>query len=228
MGHLFVLDRATGERVYPVEERSVPQTRLRGERTSPTQPFPIPALRYAQQGFSDLNRNTLTPDADAFLEKILEEYGEAGLFPPPSEKGDVVLPQFNGGRIGAGILRSHDVHPVRELVRRGRIPENGACGRKCGSSLSVRCDGPPADPRPERISDQQAAVGTLTAIGLNRPAILWQEPLGTYPKLEAEGYGKTGTFNMGGSVVTAGGLVFIAASMDERLHAYDKETGELL
>lgn len=70
--------------------------------------------------------------------------------------------------------------------------------------------------------------GTLNAIDLDRGEIRWQVPLGTYPKLEARGLPPTGTFNIGGPLVTAGGIVFIGAAMDERFHAFDKETGKLL
>ena len=70
--------------------------------------------------------------------------------------------------------------------------------------------------------------GTLNAIDLNSGTIKWQVPLGTYPQLEAQGFDPTGTFNIGGPVVTAGGLIFIGAAMDERLHAYDKDSGKLL
>jgi quinoprotein glucose dehydrogenase len=81
---------------------------------------------------------------------------------------------------------------------------------------------------PEGFPANKPPWGTLTSIDLNRGQINWQVPLGTYPELEARGYSATGTFNMGGPVVTRGGLVFIGAAMDERFHAYDKETGELL
>jgi quinoprotein glucose dehydrogenase len=70
--------------------------------------------------------------------------------------------------------------------------------------------------------------GTLNAIDLDRGEIRWQVPLGTYPKLEAKGLPPTGTFNIGGPLVTAGGIVFIGAAMDERFHAFDKATGKLL
>jgi quinoprotein glucose dehydrogenase len=70
--------------------------------------------------------------------------------------------------------------------------------------------------------------GTLSAIDLDRGKIRWQTPLGTYPALEAKGLPPTGTFNIGGPLVTAGGLVFIGAAMDERFHAFDKLTGKLL
>jgi len=80
-------------------------------------------------------------------------------------------------------------------------------------------DGFPANRRP---------WGTITAIALDTGEFRWQVPLGTYPELEKRGEPPTGTFNMGGCIVTAGGLVFTGAAADERLHAYDKDTGKLL
>ena len=58
--------------------------------------------------------------------------------------------------------------------------------------------------------------------------IKWQVPLGTYPELEKQGLPPTGTFNMGGPIVTAGGLIFIGATMDERFRAFDKKDGSLM
>jgi quinoprotein glucose dehydrogenase len=81
---------------------------------------------------------------------------------------------------------------------------------------------------PEGYPVNQQPWGTLSAIDLDRGAVSWQAPLGTYPELEAQGAPPTGTFNMGGPIVTAGGLVFIAATMDERIRAFDKATGEVL
>jgi quinoprotein glucose dehydrogenase len=70
--------------------------------------------------------------------------------------------------------------------------------------------------------------GLLNAIDLNEGEILWQVPLGEYPELSARGIPPTGTENFGGTIVTAGGLVFIGGSRDERFHAFDKSTGRLL
>lgn len=74
----------------------------------------------------------------------------------------------------------------------------------------------------------QPPWGTLSAIDLNAGTTLWQVPLGEYPELTARGHPLTGTENFGGSVVTAGGLVFIAACKDEKLRAFDKATGHVL
>jgi len=70
--------------------------------------------------------------------------------------------------------------------------------------------------------------GTLTAIDLNRGEIRWQVPLGEFPELTARGVPITGTENYGGPVVTAGGLIFIGASKDEKFRAFDKATGRML
>ncbi|MBI2928033.1 MAG: PQQ-binding-like beta-propeller repeat protein [Verrucomicrobia bacterium] len=81
---------------------------------------------------------------------------------------------------------------------------------------------------PEGFPVNKRPWGTLTAIDLDRGEFRWQVPMGTYPELEKRGVPPTGTFNIGGPLVTAGGLVFIGAAMDERFHAYDKDTGKLL
>ena len=68
----------------------------------------------------------------------------------------------------------------------------------------------------------------LTAIDLNAGRIAWQVPLGEYPELAKQGLARTGTENFGGTIVTAGGLVFIGGTKDEKFHAFDKSTGKLL
>lgn len=70
--------------------------------------------------------------------------------------------------------------------------------------------------------------GTLNAIDLNTGELKWKVPLGEYPVLTARGIPPTGTENYGGPVVTAGGLIFIAATADERIRAFDKDTGKIL
>jgi len=70
--------------------------------------------------------------------------------------------------------------------------------------------------------------GTLNAVDLNTGTIKWKVPLGEYKELTARGIPPTGTENYGGPVVTAGGLIFIGATMDRKFRAFDKDTGEML
>ena len=70
--------------------------------------------------------------------------------------------------------------------------------------------------------------GTLNAIDLNQGKIKWQIPLGELPELTSRGMAPTGTENYGGPIVTAGGLIFIGATKDEKFRAFDKTTGEIL
>jgi quinoprotein glucose dehydrogenase len=70
--------------------------------------------------------------------------------------------------------------------------------------------------------------GTLSAVDLNTGNIKWKVPLGEYPQLKGRGIPATGTENYGGPVVTAGGLIFIGASADETIRAFDKETGAII
>jgi quinoprotein glucose dehydrogenase len=70
--------------------------------------------------------------------------------------------------------------------------------------------------------------GQLTAINLNTGEFAWRVVLGEFPELTKQGVPQTGTENFGGTIVTAGGLVFIGGTMDEKFHAFDKSTGKLL
>ena len=70
--------------------------------------------------------------------------------------------------------------------------------------------------------------GQLSAIDLNRGEIVWQKTLGEFKALQARGVPQTGTESFGGTIVTKGGIVFIAGTMDENFRAFDKMTGEIL
>lgn len=242
-GLLFVLDRDTGEPVFPVEERPVPQGGAPGEALSPTQPFPThvpplaPSLLRPQDAFG------LTPMDRASCRKAIAATRSEGLYTPPSEQGTVVFP-FTGGGVNWGgvsfdperqILyantsravhritlfpsaefeRLRKANPDREVSPQTGAPFGMIRDVMLGSLTPLPCNPPP--------------WGRLTAVDLRNGKILWESTLGT---LEEYTSGilplPWGTPNIGGSIVTRGGVVFIGAAMDRYLRAFDAATGKEL
>ena len=97
-GFLYVFDRRTGQPIWPIEERPVPQTDVPGEWTSPTQPFPTRPAPFAKQSFTEKDINPYLPkEAQDELRARLRSYRNEGLFTPPSFEGSVQMPGHNGG-----------------------------------------------------------------------------------------------------------------------------------
>ncbi len=226
VGMVFVFDRVTGKPLFPIEERQVKQSEVPGEVSSPTQPIPALPPPYARHGFKESDITDRSEEAHSFVRKhVWEKYGPADIYDPPSFEGGVVFPQFNGGTDWGGA--AIDVESGVLFVNSSDEPEliqvlNNDDPK--GYPFKVTGHQPVKDNEGFPISTPP--WGTLNAIDLNEGKILWQVPLGHHPGLENEP--PTGSFNMGGPIVTAGGLVFIGAAMDEMFRAYDKETGKLL
>jgi len=228
MGFLFLFNRETGEPLFPIEERPVVQTEVPGEETWPTQPFPTKPRAFARQGFKEADITDRTPEAHAFVkENVFDKYGEASLYDPPSFKGDVVHPQFNGGTDWGGAAVDLETGMLYvstsnepELMRVISSEEDDAFPYGITGHQPVKDD--------EGFPITTPPWGTLSAIDLNTGIITWQVPFGRYPGMGDAYANPTGTFNMGGPIVTAGGLVFLGGSMDEMFRAFDKETGEVL
>ena len=96
------------------------------------------------------------------------------------------------------------------------------------TALRYTTDGYPVFLDPHGVPAIAPPWGTLNAIDLVKGEILWKVPLGEYPQLVAKGIRNTGTMNFGGAVATAGGLVFVAATADEKIRAFEKHTGRVL
>ena len=315
-GHIFLLDRQTGQPLLPVGEEPVPPSDLDGEKTWPTQPLPVKPPPFARQRFTEDEVTDRTPEAHREVLARLRGLRTGRQFIPPSRPGTVIFPGFDGGGEWGGaavdpatgtlyvnssemawVLTMVDV-PARASapggervylqycaschgLDRGGAPQQAAPslldaghrfpsadlitllekgkgtmpsfaflphGEKQALVAFLRGENAPAGQDEEEAeagvpytstgynrfldSEGYPAVkppwGTLNAIDLVRAETVWRVPLGEYAELTRRGIPPTGTENYGGPVVTAGGLVFIAASRDEMFHAFDKRTGRLL
>ncbi|MBL8212984.1 MAG: pyrroloquinoline quinone-dependent dehydrogenase [Bryobacterales bacterium] len=228
-GFVFLFERATGKPIFDIIEKPVPASTMPGESTSPTQPVPVKPPPFARQSFKRDELTNVTPETRAFCEKLIEGAILGDLYTPFSEKPTVLFPGTNGGTNWGGAsfdpetrtlyVNSHDNGMVFRMVKR---PE--------GSLLPYRTQGPPYSRfwDKNRYPCQQPPWGHLTAIDLDKGEFRWRVPLGEFEELTAKGIPPTGTSNLGGSVITAGGLLFIAATNDSRFRAFDKDTGKQL
>jgi quinoprotein glucose dehydrogenase len=313
-GHVFLLDRETGKPLFPVEERPVPLSDLKGEVASPTQPVPLKPPPFARQTFTEVDVTDISPQSHAQVLERLKKTRTGRSFIPPSAAGTVIFPGYDGGGEWGGsafdpktgilyvnsnempwILNMVDISEARHTQRGQRI-----YNQYCATCHGLNREGDPQQTFPNLVNvskkmsrmeaarlveegkgvmpsfrflsdaEKQALVGflfgavsepddekveagipythtgynrfldpdgypavkapwgTLNAIDLNSGSIAWTVPLGEFPELTKRGIPQTGTENYGGPVVTAGGLLFIAATKDEKFRAFDKKTGKVL
>jgi quinoprotein glucose dehydrogenase len=242
MGHVFLLDRETGRPLYPVEERPVPQGGVAGERLSPTQPFPThppplhPARLTADEAFG------FTPFDRADCKDRIDALRNDGLFTPPSLRGSLQYPGSAGGPNWGSIaidpergwMFVNQMHSaaVVQLIPRQQFDALDADAAHYPEELYPMRGTPYGVRRSPLLSSWGAPCnpppwGTLTAVDLASGRVLWRSTLGTtrdqapWPMWLA-----LGAPNLGGSVVTAGGLLFIGATTDKFLRAFDTATGE--
>ena len=240
-GLLFTLNRLTGEPIIPVEERPVPQNGAPGEQLSPTQPFPIAPRPLAPTRIKAGDAFGLTFWDRGKCRDMIAAARADGLYTPPSLKGTILFPFTGGGTNWGGLAfdAAHDIayvnttsamHLVTLIPRRDFAAVKAAhpdlevspqTGAPFGM-MRVVMKGPfglPCNPPP---------WGQLHAIDMHDGHVLWDTPLGTTEDIAPMSQyllGKSGTPNMGGPIVTAGGLVFIGAAMDNYLRAFDAKSG---
>jgi quinoprotein glucose dehydrogenase len=120
-GNLYVFNRETGEPLFPIEERPVPQSTVPGEQSWPTQPFPVAPPPFAQQRFTAAEATDLNPRAREFVLGKLKSMRTGDVFEPPGMQPSVVLPQFNGGGEWGGASFDPQTHTLYECEQRGRV-----------------------------------------------------------------------------------------------------------
>jgi quinoprotein glucose dehydrogenase len=265
-GMLYIYNRLTGEPIFPIEERPVPQSAVPGEKTSPTQPFTIPSLQLARNRITKDELYNLTPEHAAFCRDLWEKNNVYNDGPyttwPLRESGRTALifPGAVGGGNWGGVAIDPTLHYVfanvmntgqwgyvektapgaGRVAGRGGPPTPGAGGagaedRPVGGGYTKSTPFGAGNPARFRFWNpettwpcQQPPWGELFAINANTGAVAWKVPLGSFPEAEAQGVKNAGTPNLGGAIATAGGLVFIGATVDGKFRAFDSKTGKLL
>ncbi len=247
-GMLYVLDRGTGVPIFPVEERPVPRSTVAGEVAAPTQPF---TARTPPLSPHTLRQNEVwgaTPEDRAACVEAIAPLRNAGIFTPPSLEGTLVIPSNIGGAHWGGVAidpsRQIAVVPVNRLAAMVQLipadqlnADSMRIARQRFDFEYTRMRGTPFVMRrrilraPSGLPCTPPPFGTLVAVSLASGDRLWEVPLGTISALAGEGATvppSWGSPTLGGPITTAGGLVFIAATLDRSIRAFDIDTGREL
>ncbi|MEQ1945907.1 MAG: pyrroloquinoline quinone-dependent dehydrogenase [Bryobacteraceae bacterium] len=256
-GWMYILDRVTGKPVFGIEEKPVPQSKVPGEQTSPTQPIPVKPPALARNSFK---ADEIVTAADTneehakFCRDLMERsggftnegpytpytYREAGAAPHST----ILFPGSIGGvnwggvaadpKLGYVFVNSIDEASIGWIEKKA----NGSAVQYDRNSVvgpTSRFQWSEGNPRSGNIQGsgehawpcQRPPWGRLIAVNAKTGDFAWSVPLGVTDELP-EGKKLTGRLNMGGPMVTAGGLVFIGASNDRRFRAFDSRTGKQL
>jgi quinoprotein glucose dehydrogenase len=238
MSLLFIFDRQSGEPVFGMEERPVPQSALPGEAASSTQPFPLQPPPLSRTTFDPAtDMYSLTPEHATYCRDLWakHEMHAAKMFTPPDTSRTMVMfPSTLGGGNWSGLsydsargLVFTNIMNLGQVARMEKQPEvegrapykrtspwNNAYARFWNPETRVPCSAPP--------------FGELVAVDVNNGSVVWRVPLGVFDDLKARGFDKTGTPNIGGTIATASGLVFVGATIDGRFRAFAADSGRLL
>lgn len=244
-GMLFVFDRETGEPVFEVVERPVPQSDVAGEVTSPTQPFAATPPLASHAAVTPEDAWGLTFYDRGKCRDLISRYRSEGIFTPPSLQGTILSPGFAGG-VNWGstafdserqlvIAAVNHVPMVVTLVPRDQFDTARRSDSWPDSEFAAQT-GTPYGMRRELLASPFGLPctappwGTLAAVDLRRNAIRWQVMLGSTRDMTPWFIPSPtlGMPNMGGPIVTDGGLAFIGAAMDNYLRAFDVDTGREL
>jgi quinoprotein glucose dehydrogenase len=239
MGRVFVLNRLTGAPLLPVEEKTVPKSDIPGEESWPTQPAStistVPEKLSPEDAWGKDEQ-----DRQACADKIKASRG-GEIFTPPSLQGTLVYPGNVGGVNWGSAAYDPQHHVLISNTNRlafwvKLIPRDQFQGARDSATTSDRLHGEFARQTgapfglyrtpflsPSGLPCTPPPWGTVVAIDLFSGQKIWDVPLGTIVPGQ-----QTGSVNLGGPMVTAGGLIFTAAGMDLNLHAFDSDTGREL
>jgi quinoprotein glucose dehydrogenase len=244
-GFLFVLNRLTGQPIYPIDEKPVPASDIDGEHAAETQPWPTTPEATTPDQFPGIS-----PLADllsgGYCSRTFAGLRYDGRFTPPSLKGTLAYPATVGGvEWGGGaldptsntyIVNSSSVAQIYRLVKRsdydatntGKSPDQkNAAGyfAQLGVPYGFHIE---TFLNPLGMPCWNGPYGTLSSYDLNTGKLNWREPFGVVQKWGFYMPDSWGSVTIGGPVVTKTGLIFLGASMDSRVRAIDVKSGKVL
>ncbi len=243
-GEIFVLDRRTGVPIDPVIQKRVPQGGVKGEWNAPSQPYTTGFPSVAGQDLRETDMWGLTPLDQMACRIQYRRANYQGQFTPITTRPTITYPAVGGGinwgsvsidtQRGLMVVNSLHFANINRLVPRKK-GEPAKSGFEGGVIMFPQAGTPYTMASFPFLSPiyapcQKPPYGTIHVFDLKTRKLIWSKPLGT-----AEGSGplgwashiplRMGAPNFGGALTTAGGLTFIAASQDSRIHAYDTANG---
>lgn len=241
-GLLFLLDRVTGKPIYGVEERPVPPSEVPLERAAKTQPFPLKPAPLSRTTMKPEDVATVTPELEAACRKLMEGVQMGGPYLPQAYKRlRVQFPGNHGGvnwggtsfnpQLGYLFVNTNELGQLAGMT--DRDPNATGQAQAAGQGNRLHPGGPyegvPGGGRfaAMNMMCQQPPWGQLTAVNVNTGEFAWRVPLGVTDSLPPDTQ-KTGRPGNGGTIATAGGLVFVGATDDARFRAFDAKTGKEL
>jgi quinoprotein glucose dehydrogenase len=236
-GNLFILNRENGKPIFGVEERLVPKSDVPGEESSPTQPFPTLPKPLVPQRLTAVDAWGATEADRKWCSEKIQSLRAEGIFTPPSLKGSAIFPGNIGGMAWGGgafdpnhglliiptnrlaalirLIPQSDFKEVRRSHLEAEVTEQRGAPYAMSREFLLTPDRKPCNAPP---------WGTLQAVDVKTGEIRWEVPFGEF----VPGHPEFGSPNLGGPIVTAGGVIFVGAAFDSHIRAFDVETGKLL
>jgi quinoprotein glucose dehydrogenase len=243
VGHLFFLRRDDGTPYFKIHERVVARSDVPGEVTSPTQPFPSRPRPLAPHVLRPGDAWGLTPIDRTWCRDRIAALRSEGLFTPPSVRGTITFPGFIGGMAWGGmavdnargvlVTTTNRLAGVVTLIPKARAQASStsqiqlnAVGAQEGAPYAVQRE---LLLSPLGLPCNKPPWGTIVAIEIATGEVKWEVPLGSMSDLtQLADATEWGSIALGGPLITASGLVFVGASMDRRLRAFDTSSGRML